>query len=164
MASEYAILAKLGGFVGSNPEIVSSYPSVDNVGNEGDILNTCFPTGAKIGDFYEDKYKKYLVLSYIFRIKQLAERDDLFSLSILLHKREKVEVYKPVLKTLVETLEQNGLLNEEVLKEYHKTIYEGINDEKDVQIKDLLIDFSRIFTEIKAEVIKQKPELKGSFF
>ena len=164
MASEFAILAKLGGFVGSNPEILSSFPSVTGVGEEVDILNSCFPVGAKVGDFYEDRYKKYLVLSYIFKIKQLTERDDLFSLSILLHKRDKVEVYKPALKILVETLENNGLLNEEILTEYHKTIYEGINNEKNILVKDLQIDFSTIFKEIKAEVLKQKPDLKGSFF
>ena len=164
MASEYALLCKLGGFVGSNPEILSSFPSVAGVGEEVDILNTCFPVGAKVGDFHEDRFKKYLVLSYIFKIQQLAERDDLFSLSILLHRRDKVEIYKPVLRKLVEKLEQNGLLNEEILTEYHKTIYQGINDESDVHIKDLLVDFSRIFKEVKAEVLKQKPDLKGSFF
>ena len=164
MASDYAILAKLGGFVGSNPEILSSFPSVSGIGDEEGILNSCFPVGAKVGDFYEDRYKKYQVLSYIFKVHQLAARDDLFSFSVLLHKREKVEVYKPVLKALVDKLDENGMLKEEILTEYHKAIYEGINNEEDIYIKDLLIDFSRIFKEIKAEVLKQKPDLKGSFF
>lgn len=164
MASEYAILAKLGGFVGSNPEIISSYPSVTAIGNEREILQSCFPIGAKAGKFIEDRYKKYLVLSYIFKVEQEANRDDLFSLSILLHKRDKLDIYKPALKELIELLQRNGLLNEEMLANYHQTIYEGINSESDVYIEDLLIDFSRIFKEIKAQILKSKPELKGSFF
>ncbi|MFX1501374.1 MAG: hypothetical protein ACFFDH_10480, partial [Promethearchaeota archaeon] len=84
--------------------------------------------------------------------------------SVLLHKREKVEVYKPVLQELVKILKTNDLLNEEILKTYNQSIYEGMNEEKDIQIKDLLIDFSRIFKEIKAQKLKQKPDIRGSFF
>jgi hypothetical protein len=60
LASDYAILSKLGGFVGSNPEIVSSYPPYSAVGSETEILNTCFPIGAKEGKFFENRLRKYL--------------------------------------------------------------------------------------------------------
>ncbi len=164
MASEYAILAKLGGFVGSNPEIVSSYPPYTAVGNETEILNSCFPLGAKAGKFFEDRFRKYIALSYVFKVRKSAERDDLFSFSVLLHKRDKVEIYKKVLTELINILESNGRLSESVLTQYHQKIYEGINSESDILIEDLLIDFSRIFKEVKAKVLKQKPQLKGSFF
>jgi hypothetical protein len=163
LTSEYAILAKLGGFIGSNPEIISSYPSVSKVGSEAEILDTCFPIGAKEGEFFEDRYKKYMVLSYIFKVQQRSSRDDLFSFSVLLHKRDKVEVYKPVLGELIKILEENELLNEQVLTVYHQRIYEGINTESNIQIEDLLVDFSRIFKEVKANILKEKPQLRGSF-
>lgn len=164
MASEYAILSKLGGFVGSNPEIVSSYPPYTGVGSEAEILHACFPIGAKVGEFFEDKFRKYLVLSYVFKIQKNEERDDLFSFAVLLHKREKVEIYKEVLMSLIHILENNGRLIENVLTDNHQKIYEAINTESDVYIEDLLIDFSRIFQEVKAKVLKEKPQLKGSFF
>lgn len=164
MATEYAILAKLGGFTGSNPEIISSFPSTSSFGEQTEILKKCLPIGSKVGQFIEDKFKKYQILSYIFKIKQKGKRDDLFSFSILLHKREKVEIYKIVLKEVVEILKANGLLNEGILSKYHKTIYEGLNQEMNVCIEDLLIEFSRIFKDIKAKILKQKPQLKGSFF
>ena len=164
MASEYAILSKLGGFVGSNPEIVSSYPPYTAVGNETEILNSCFPLGAKAGKFFEDRFRKYIALSYFFKVRKSTERDDLFSFSILLHKRDKVEIYKEVLVGLIDALESNGLLTESILTDYHQQIYEGINLESDIYIQDLLIDFSRIFKEVKAKVLKEKPQLKGSFF
>ncbi|MFX0011516.1 MAG: hypothetical protein ACFE9R_14480 [Candidatus Hermodarchaeota archaeon] len=164
MASEYAILAKLGGYVGSNPEIISSYPSLISKGDKQEILQFCFPFGVKPGNFVEDRYKKYLVLSYIFRVTQETNRDDLFSFSILLHKRDKIDIYKAVINRLIEILENDNLLNEKILTDYHQTIYEGINKESDVYIEDVLVDFSKIFEEIKAQILKQKPELKGSFF
>jgi hypothetical protein len=164
ITSEYALFCKLGGYIGSNPEIVSSFPSLAGFEEKSDILNTCFPIGIKVGDFHEDRYKKYLVLSYIFKIQQFADRDDLFSLSVLLHKRENVEIYKPALQELINLLDNNSLLNEEVLKNYNQSIYEGLNEEKTIYVKELLIDFPRIFKEIKAKVLKTKPDLKGSFF
>ncbi|MHA2338342.1 MAG: hypothetical protein ACXACX_13630 [Candidatus Hodarchaeales archaeon] len=164
MATEYTILAKLGGFIGSNPEIISSSPSLRLIGGETEILKKCFPLGSKVGQFIEDNLNKYLVLSYIFQVKQELERDDLFSFSILLNKRDKVNIYKHAIKELIETLEANGLLCETILRKYHNIIYEGMNQEKDVYVKDLLIEFSRIFKDIKAKVLKQKPQLKGSFF
>jgi len=164
MASEYAILAKLGGYVGSNPEIISSYPPYSAVGNETELLNTCFPIGAKAGKFFEDRFRKYLVLSYAFKVKHNSQRDDLFSFSILLHKRDKVEIYKLILTEFIGMLESDGLLSESTLTDYHQKIYDGINTETDIYIEHQLVDFSRMFKEAKAKIIKQKPELKGSFF
>ncbi|MFX1277992.1 MAG: hypothetical protein ACFFA3_01150 [Promethearchaeota archaeon] len=164
MATEYAILAKLGGFIGSNPEIISSTPSLKSIMTETELLSKCFPIGSKVGQFIEDKLNKYLVLSYIFKVKQERERDDLFSLSILLNKHDKIDIYKHTLKELVDILEENGLLSELILTKYHNLIYEGMNQEKDILIENKFIELSRIFRDIKAKVLKQKPQLKGSFF
>jgi len=156
------VICKLGGYVDSNPELISSYPSLDTAASS-EVLSKCFPIGSKYGEFIVDKYRKYVVLSYIFRVSQSADRDDLFSLSVLLNKRDKTEIYKPVLKGLVDILDTNGILSQELLMEYQKTIFEGINQEKDINIENVSIDFSNIFKEIKSKILKQKPKLKGSF-
>lgn len=163
MASDYSVICKLGGYVNSNPELVSSFPSLDQ-SLEEEILSKCFPIGSKYGEFIVDKYRKYVVLSYIFRVNQTADRDDLFSLSVLLNKRDKTEIYMPILKSLVDTLDVNGILSEDILIEYQKAIFEGINQEKDIKIENVGIDFSNIFKEIKSKILKQKPELRGNFF
>jgi hypothetical protein len=162
MASDYSVICKLGGYVNSNPELISSYPSLDQT-SEAEILSKCFPIGSKYGEFIVDKYRKYVVLSYIFRVNQSTDRDDLFSLSVLLNRRDKTEIYMPVLKSLVDILELNGILNEDTLIEYQKEIFEGINQEKDIIIENVEIDLSNIFKEIKSKILKQKPQLKGSF-
>ncbi|MFX0020357.1 MAG: hypothetical protein ACFFAK_08465 [Promethearchaeota archaeon] len=165
MTSEWAILCKLGGFVNSNPELISSYPSLDlSLGDSNEIISKCFPIGSKSGDYIVDRYKKYNVLSYIFTIKQTEDRDDLFSFSVLLNKRDKVEIYKPALKQLIEILDLNGILSEKILLDYQETIYEGINEEQNIFIQNISIEFSKIFKEIKSKILKEKPQLKGSFF
>ncbi len=162
MATDYSVLCKLGGYVNSNPELVSSFPSLDQ-SSEADVLSKCFPIGSKYGEFIVDKYRKYVVLSYIFRVNQTVDRDDLFSLSVLLNRRDKTEIYMPVLKSLVDILDTNGILSEDILIEYQKVIFEGINQEKNITIDNVGIDLSNIFKEIKSKILKKKPELKGSF-
>ena len=162
MATDYSVICKLGGYVNSNPEIISAYPSLDQ-SIESEVLSKCFPIGSKYGDFNVDKYRKYIVLSYTFKVNQTGDRDDLFSLSVLLNKRDKTEIYMSVLKNLVDILDINGILSQDILTEYQRDIFEGINQEKDISIENVLIDFSNIFKEIKSKILKEKPELKGSF-
>ena len=87
----------------------------------------------------------------------------IFSFSVLLNKRDKTEIYKHVLKNLVDILDSNGILSQDILTEYQEVIFDGINQEKDINIENVIIDFSNIFKEIKSKILKQKPELKGSF-
>jgi len=162
MATDYSVLCKLGGYVNSNPELISSFPLLDQ-SSETEVLSKCFPIGSKYGEFIVEKYRKYVVLSYIFRVNQTVNRDDLFSFSVLLNKRDKTEIYMPVLKGLVDNLDENGILSQDILTEYQQVIFEGINHEKDIYIENVLIEFSRIFEEIKSQILKKKPELKGSF-
>ena len=57
LASDYSVICKLGGYVNSNPEIISSYPSLDPA-MTSDVLSKCFPIGAKSGEFIVEKYRK----------------------------------------------------------------------------------------------------------
>ncbi|MFX0043489.1 MAG: hypothetical protein ACFE8L_11310 [Candidatus Hodarchaeota archaeon] len=165
MTSEWAIICKLGGYVNSNPEILSSYPDLEISSDKSkELLSKCLPIGAKTGDFIMDKYDKYSVLSYVFKIPIQEDRDDLFSISVLLAKKNNPEIYKPVLKKLINYLELNHILSERVLMRYQKAIYNGINEEKDIIIESIEINLSKIFEDIKSKLIKPKPDVKGSFF
>ncbi|MFX1409143.1 MAG: hypothetical protein ACFFA6_02230 [Promethearchaeota archaeon] len=165
MTSEWAIICKLGGYVNSNPEILSSYPDLEiSTDKSKELIGKCLPTGAKIGDFIVNKYDKYNVLSYIFKMPIQEDRDDLFSISVLLGKKDNAEIYKPILEELINQLEKNGLLSERVLIMYQKTIYDGINQEKDIMIENVEINLSKLFEDIKSKLIKPKLDVKGSFF
>jgi len=163
--TERYILCKLGGYNLSSPEIVISYPNLDPIISESeDLLNKCLPIGISSGDFSVDKYSKCNILSYAFKIEHEQAREDLLTISILLKKKLNVEVYKPVLENIIDTLKCCGLLTEKILSDYIQTIYDGINEEKLILIDGAPIDLSIIFKDIRSQIIKSRPEVKGSFF
>ena len=165
MNTETSIVCKLGGYSDSHPEILSSYPSIEIAPEKTkELILKCLPIGSQVGDFVVDKYDKHNLLSYVFKIEEEEFRDDLLSYSILLDKKLNMEIYKRVLKNLFETLEKNRLLSEIVIKTYQKSIFEGINKEIDIEIEHVIINFSEYFKKVKAELIKPKPKVKGSFF
>ena len=163
--TERYILCKLGGYDFSSPEIVISYPNLDPTLSESEeLLSKCLPTGINSGDFSVSKYSKCNVLSYAFKIEHEEERNDLLTISILLKKKLNVDVYKPVLENIISTLKYCDLLTEKILADYIQTIYNGINEEKLILIDGAPIDLSIIFKDIRSKLIKQRPEVKGSFF
>ena len=165
METEQSIICKIGGHVNSRPEIIVSYPLLTILPEqENELLSKCLPIGSKIGDIIVNKYKKNTVISYIFKVEKKESRDDLFSISVLLNKKSNSEIYEEILKDFIDTLEKNSLLTENNLINYQKSIYEGFTEEAEITIDNLTINFSEIFNEIKTKLIKQKPNLKGSFF
>lgn len=156
---------KLGGFIGSNPEILGSFPSLNITRDESsELLAKSFPHGVKVGDYVEDKHGKHNILSYIFKVKREEDRDDLFSFSVLISKKDKTAIYKPVIKELIDILFKQNLLTEEILMKNQKTIFDGINQEENIVINGITIEFHSIFKEIKKQILKEKPDLRGSFF
>ncbi|MHA1803117.1 MAG: hypothetical protein ACTSU4_01125 [Promethearchaeota archaeon] len=165
MFSQKAILCKLGGYVNANPEIVSSFPPLEESEKDyQELLQKCFPIGSKPGTFAINKYKKDNLLSFIFKIKKEDGRDDLLSFSILIDKKLEAEYYKPIVEEIITSLNNAGILNEDTLIKYHQEIYESINQEKDLKIESLSIPLSKLFKTINAKIKKEKPQLKGSFF
>jgi hypothetical protein len=163
--TERYILCKLGGFDFSSPEIIISYPTLDPTLSESkDLLSKCLPTGITSGDFAVNKYNKSNILSYAFKIEHKEQRNDLLTISILLKKKLNVEIYKPVLESIISTLKYYGILSETILVDYIQTIYEGINEEKLVLVDGVPIDLSIIFKDIRSKIFKPRPEVKGSFF
>lgn len=165
MFSQKAILCKLGGKVNSNPEILSSFPPLEaTVDDMQEIMTKCLPIGSKSGDVVMTKYKDNSLLSYIFRVKTMELRDDLMSISILIDKKLEPEFYQPILNIIISSLDEEGLLNEEILKRYQQNIYEAINKEIDLKIESITIPLSEQFKSINSKIKKEKPNLRGSFF
>jgi len=165
MITVRTIICKLGGQPNSSPEIIKSYPSLDLSSEQSqELLLTCLPVGTKIDNYSNGKYKKNNVISYSFQSMQTEDRSDLFTLSLLLRKRLDAEVYKPILKSIINIMKVNSILTEDILRDNIQTIHFGINEEKTIQIGDIPIDLSNVFEDIKIRLTKPKPELKGSFF
>ncbi len=168
MQSRELVICELKGEVNSDPDLMSIYPSnITTYESYKPMISQFLPFGSKNGDFMESEVKdekKYKILSYIFIIPHPDKRGDLVSISIVLEKKTNFEIYKPILKEIIDTLKNNDLLNEFILKTYLKLIYEGINEEKDILVETVSIPLSSLFLEVKAKYIKEKPNLKGSLF
>jgi len=162
---QQSIICKLGGYVDSNPELVISYPPIkESIENPKETIKECMPFGCKAGDIIEKKYFKNTLLSYIFNVDKIEERDDLFSFSILLNKKENTELYKAVIQEFIEILRQNGLLEEDTFVKYQESIYESFNQEKDITIEDVSISLSELFEEKREDLNLSEFDPKGSFF
>jgi hypothetical protein len=165
MITVRTIICKLGGQSHSSPEIIKSYPALDlSIEQSKKLILKCLPVGIKVDNYSLGKYKKNNIISYAFQIMQSIDRSDLFTISILLKKRLDSEIYKPILKSIIEIMDNEKILTEKILREYIQTIHFGINEEKTIQIGNNSIDLSSVFKDIKTKLTKPKPELKGSFF
>jgi hypothetical protein len=162
---QQSIICKLGGYVNSKPELVISYPPIeDNIENPQETIKECLPFGCKTGDIIEKKYLKNTLISYIFNVEKGDERDDLFSFSILLNKKKDAKLYKPIIKDFIELMKQNGLLKEDTFVKNQELIYRGLNEEKDLKIEGKSIPLSDLFEEKREELNLSELDPKGSFF
>jgi len=161
--TEYIIVCELKGSENSNPIILESYPLDAEDQILVKILPKCLPFGSRAGDYLINRSGKNNILSYIFKIENSDYRDDLLSISIVLGKKDKIEIYKLVLKEVIDKMGENLLLTEEILKENIKTIYQGVYDEKDITIDFLTIELSKIYAEAKLLYEIKKPQIRGSF-
>ncbi|TXT53692.1 MAG: hypothetical protein BAJALOKI2v1_880013 [Promethearchaeota archaeon] len=157
---------KLGGHEDSTLQIVASYPRVEISEEEAkNLILKCFPLGSKEGDYYSEKYQKSKVLSYIFKIKKEGERDDLFSISLMIDKKANEELYEQILKYVIDTLDTDNYLTEEILINNQEQIFEGISNEADITIDELNIGLSDMFKKLRKELnTDQNRKIKGSFF
>jgi hypothetical protein len=167
MNFEQSIICKLGGYVDSNPELLISYPPIDDTieeENQKEIITLCLPFGCKAGDIIEKKYNKNTLLSFVFSIEKTGERDDLFSFSILLNKKQEIELYKSVIQQFIDNLEENGLLSEDIFKNNQELIYYSFNEETDLEIEGISIPLSEFFEKKREELKNSELDVKGSFF
>jgi len=165
MVLQQSIICKLGGHVNSNPELLISFPPLEETEiNSKQLIFNCLPTGCKSGDIIKKRYEDENLISCIFSIEKMNGRDDLFSFSILLDKRVNTEIYSAIIEEFIQILKINVLLTEKILINYQNVIYEGFNEEKDVEIEGINIELSKFFEKTRNKLKKEKPDLKGHFF
>ncbi|MBD3213778.1 MAG: hypothetical protein GF311_14305 [Candidatus Lokiarchaeota archaeon] len=166
MGFKQSVVCKLGGHVNSNPELVVSYPplNISNAEDQKETINECLPFGCKAGDIIEKKYRKNTMISYIFTIDNVKERDDLFSFSILLNKKDEIDLYKAVIQEFIVLLRKNGLLEEKTFIDFQESIYNSFNQEIDLTLGSKSFPLSQMFKDKRDELNLSEFEPRGSFF
>ena len=90
LMADYIIVCELKGSENSNPVILDSYPLDGEDQISVKMLPKFLPFGARAGDYLINRSGKTTILSYIFKIENSDDRDDLLSISIVLGKKDKV--------------------------------------------------------------------------
>ncbi|MHA1681762.1 MAG: hypothetical protein ACTSUE_12195 [Promethearchaeota archaeon] len=157
-------MCRLGGFTGSHPEILESFPSGSESFSEDEERNfliKSLPHGIKPGMISIDKYSKNkIILSYVYEVKQEGVRNDLAAISFVVSKDNvNIEHFKKLLEILIENIKDriDGFTKKR-LKNMLERIYNGINKNKKFAIDDVIIDIPKI---IKNKGITIKKEKTG---
>ena len=91
---ENVSVCKLGGNIGSDPEVVGSFPDLAlsiQDSEQREFIGCSLPDGALPGSFTEEVLNDKKILSYVFRIKSqdAVVRDDLASISLIVGDKER---------------------------------------------------------------------------
>jgi len=133
MVLQQSIICKLGGHVNSNPELLISFPPLEESEiNSKQLIFNCLPTGCKSGDIIKKRYEDENLISCIFSIEKMNGRDDLFSFSILLDKRVNTEIYSAIIEQFIKIFKMNELLTEKIneLKNDGNVVPRSIEDRR----------------------------------
>lgn len=165
-------ICRLGGFVGSNPEIIGSVPSLEtyyNTSEQQEFLKKSLPDGVEPGSFMLDKLKDNLILSHVFSIKSGKEgvRDDLASITVVISEKKVnvdhfQELFKVIMRSFKEEIEK---LTPDLLVQTIERIYNGVNKNKKIKLDKVVVDVPKIVKEKKLTLVKGDiSKLKGAFF
>ncbi|MFX0101277.1 MAG: hypothetical protein ACFFCS_17015 [Candidatus Hodarchaeota archaeon] len=165
-------ICRLGGFVGSNPEIIGSVPSLGQYYNESEqqeFLRKSLPNGVQPGSFTLDRLKDSLILSHVFKIKSSKEgvRDDLASITVVIsEKKVNVGHFQELFKAIMNSFKgEIETLTPTLLMQTIERIYNGVNKNKKIKLDKVVIDIPKIVQEKKLTLVKGDiTKLKGAFF
>ena len=163
-------ICRLGGFVGSKPEILGIFP-VDyyNAEDQEEFIRKSLPIGIKPGKITQDKFKGNYILSYTFPLKneENAEtRDDLASITVVVaEKNVDIVNFKILFEVIVEHFgEHLKTFKKASLIQMMERIYNGVNKNKKINVEELVIDIPGIIKQKKLNIKKRTLEdTRGAF-
>ncbi len=161
-------ITRLGGFEGSNPELLGAFPAV--LGDQTELINKSLPSGIEPGTFRSDKIGGLNIFSYSFKVKaeQTGARDDLASVSILVSdKKVNVDQIEVLFKEIVKSLDDGGelpMMRAATLIQMIERIYNGVNKPEKIKIEHVVIDVPQIIKQKRLSILKKDlSEFKGAF-
>ena len=161
-------ITRLGGFTGSNPEILAVFPrNLNETLSEQSIIDHSLPDGVGPNTFSLVKIDDIYFLSYIFSItnKNVEIRKDLASISVVIDQKDtNIEDFKILFEHIVEIMikQKNIKITTEFLIESLEDIFEGISNMKKVKIGEIIIDIPKIIKSKKLKPVIKK-QVQGRF-
>jgi hypothetical protein len=161
-------LCRLGGFVGSNPEVLGSVLPISNT-EEKALLNKALPHGIEPGKFILEKLNNKFILSYIFNMKakEAGVRDDLASIAVVLpaDKRINIDDFQVLFKLVIESFKAEiDRIDITKLKYMIERIHNGINKGEKISIENVNIDVPSIVKNKKLRLVTETEKVAGRIF
>lgn len=161
-------ITRLGGFIGSHPEILAVFPkNVNDAMSEEAIIDHSLPEGVGVNTFSLVEVDDVYFLSYIFAItsKDVEVRKDLASISVAINQKDtNIEDFKILFENIVEIMiKQTDIeITTEFLIESLEDVFEGISNMQKVKIGEIIIDIPKIIKNNKLKPVIKK-QVQGRF-
>ncbi len=161
-------LCRLGGFVGSNPEVLGSVLPISNT-EEQALLDKALPHGIESGKFILEKLNNKFILSYIFTMKAIdaGVRDDLASIALVIpaDKRINIDDFQILFRLVIESFKAEiDRIDITKLKHMIERVYNGINKGEKISIENVNVDVPSIIKSKKLRLLTEVEKIIGRIF
>ncbi|NMC08150.1 MAG: hypothetical protein GYA24_23290 [Candidatus Lokiarchaeota archaeon] len=161
-------LCRLGGFVGSNPEVLGSILPISNT-EQKTLLDKALPHGIEPGKFILEKINNKYIMSYIFtmKAKQAGVRDDLASIALVVpaDKRINIDDFQVLFKLVIESFKAElDKVDVAKLKYMIERIYNGINNREKIAVENVSVDVPSILKSKKLRLVTEVEKVAGRIF
>lgn len=161
-------ICRLGGFVGSNPEILDSYPPFNQSLDEKqqrEIILKSIPEGSQPDSYTVSKLGSKVILSYIYKIQRDEEgtRSDLASITLVVsEKRVNILELQKLFKAIIESFQgEMSKLTKTLLRQLMERIYNGVNKNTKISVQDIEIDIPKIIKRKRLKIVRKTESLAG---
>jgi hypothetical protein len=160
-------LCRLGGFVGSNPEVLGSILPISST-EEKALLEKALPHGIEPGKFTLEKLNNKFILSYTFtmKAKDAGVRHDLASIALVLpDKRINMVDFQILFKLVIESFKSElDRIDITKLKHVIERVYNGINKGEKISIENVNVDVPSIVKSKKLRLVTEVENVAGRIF
>ncbi|NMC08631.1 MAG: hypothetical protein GYA24_25705 [Candidatus Lokiarchaeota archaeon] len=161
-------LCRLGGFVGSNPEVLGSILPISNT-EEKALLDKALPHGIEPPKFVLERLNNKYILSYIFSMKAMEAgvRNDLASITLLIPADKKVNIddFQVLFKLVIESFKADiDKVDVSKLKYMIERIYNGINKGEKIAVENVDVDVPSIVKSKKLRLVTETEKVAGRIF
>ncbi len=161
-------LCRLGGFEGSNPEVLGSVLPISHT-EEKILLDKALPHGVEPGRYILEKLNNKFIISYIFNLKakEAGVRDDLASIAVVLPAGKKINIddFQILFKLVIESFKAElDRIDITKLKHMIERVYNGINKGEKISIENVNVDVPSLVKSKKLRLVTEVEKVAGRLF
>lgn len=169
---EVAGICRLGGFEGSNPELLSLFPGNQELLSEQEdmeeFISKSLPFGISPDSFSRHSFQQGTLFSYTFELRSAnaGTRNDLAAITLFVSdKKVNIDQFEQLFKSIMTAFkDEMEKLTPTLLTNTIERIYNGVNKNEKININKIIVDVPGMIKHNKWKLIKTDiSQLKGAF-